>query len=392
MNHDKHDTHDTHDIHGTHDAHRTHDTHDAYLWDGSGPADADIQRLEDALRPLKHRAQQPQTAPTARADVLGTTALRAVHGSPNHHHRANVHRAPPRPRRLAPPFLALAALVALAATLALWTGRSPTAGPAWSVASLQGAPTIESRAIQNTGHLRVGQWLRTDDNSRAQLQVASLGSVTVEEGSRLRLVRAADNESRLELARGRIQAFIVAPPRLFFVDTPGAVAADLGCAYTLAVGDDGAGELRVTIGWVELDRRNGLDPRNPAGPAHISTVPAGAVCRMDPKLGPGTPHFADSTPEFIGWLNKLDAMGADTSPEHAAAAATAVSNLITLAGARDSLSLWHLLSRVTGPTRERVYDRLAQIVPPPAAATRSAVLALDQGALDAWWMAVRQSW
>jgi len=47
--------------------------------------------------------------------------------------------------------------------------------------------------------------------------------------------------------------------------------------------------------------------------------------------------------------------------------------------------LWHLLSRGTLAERERVYDRLAKLVPPPAGVTREAVLKKDQPALDQWW-------
>src|SRR4030095_15328631 len=104
-----------------------------------------------------------------------------------------------------------------------------------------------------TGRLTTGDWLVTDDESRAQISVGEIGEVKVEPNSRIRLVQARDKEHRLGLARGKMQAFIWAPPGQFYVDTPSAVAVDLGCSYTLEVNDDGLGLLRVTLGWVAFE-------------------------------------------------------------------------------------------------------------------------------------------
>lgn len=344
-----------HNIMRNDDDHLDADVSD-YLWDpASSPdaSDADIQRLEALLRPLAHRPGSVATAPITPRRASAPARRFAV-------------RRDSRPWR---PLLALAALVAIAAAISIQLHRPPTTG--WEVASLQGAPLIGGRAVPATGQIRVGQWLQTDDNSRAQLRVASLGSVTVEGGSKLRLVRAAQDEKRLELQRGTIHAFIVAPPRLFFVDTPAAIAADMGCAYTLNVGDDGAGQLEVTVGWVELERPG----------RHTSIVPAGAVCRMDPKSGPGTPHFASSSPEFVDHLNQFDAGSANQ-----------VAALARLATPRDALTLWHLIPRVAASQRDIIVQSLAHTVPLPPSVSRDAILALDQGALDAWWDAVRMSW
>ena len=86
----------------------------------------------------------------------------------------------------------------------------------------------------------------------------------------MRLLETQPTEHRLELARGKMSARIWAPPRLFFVDTPSAVAADLGCAYTLEVDDQGASLLQVTSGWVALELKD-----------RESMVPAGAPAKRD---------------------------------------------------------------------------------------------------------------
>ena len=171
---------------------------------------------------------------------------------------------------------------------------SHEANSTWRVNRLDGTPKIGTAGIANNGRLGVGQWLETDASSRAQIAVGSIGNVEIDENTRVRLVANQPTEHRLELARGKMSARIWAPPRLFFVDTPSAVAADLGCAYTLEVGDDGGSLLRVTSGWVALQLKD-----------RESIVPAGAVCETRPGIGPGTPYFEDAPSVFREALRKL---------------------------------------------------------------------------------------
>src|SRR5215213_1348731 len=246
---------------------------------------------------------------------------------------------------------------------------------AWRVKRLDGTPIVGAEKISNNGELAVGQWLETDGNSRAQIAVSSIGNVEVDENTRVRLLETRPTEHRLELARGKMSAHSWAPPRLFFVNTPSAVAADLGCAYTLEVDDQGSSLLRVTSGWVALELEN-----------RESIVPAGAACETRPSLGPGTPYFVDSPAGFQDALKKVD-----FDPD-AAARTTALKAMLDQARPRDTLTLWHLLTRVEGEDRARVYDKMATLFPPPAGVTREGVLALNQQMLDAWRDAMETTW
>jgi len=223
--------------------------------------------------------------------------------------------------------------------------------------------------------LAVGDWLETDGKSRAQIAVGSIGSVEVDENTRVRLLETQPTEHRLELARGKMSAHIWAPPRLFFVDTPSAVAADLGCAYTLEVDDQGSSLLRVTSGWVALELQN-----------RESVVPAGAACETRPTLGPGTPYFEDASNVFRQSLKTVDFDG------DAQARSAALGSVLDQARPRDTLTLWHLLARVDGEDRVRVYDRMAALAPPPAGVTREGILTLDQKMLDAWRDDLETTW
>jgi hypothetical protein len=57
-------------------------------------------------------------------------------------------------------------------------------------------------------------------------------------------------------------------------------------------------------------------------------------------------------------------------------------SMLGAARIRDTLTLWHLLSRVTPQERERVYDRIASMTPIPQEITKARALALDPETLN----------
>jgi hypothetical protein len=217
--------------------------------------------------------------------------------------------------------------------------------------------------------LRAGQLLETDAGSQASLTVAEVGRVDVEPQTRLRLVESRDARTRMKLERGTIHAFIWAPPGEFMVDTPSALAVDLGCRYTLRVDDNGNGLLRTTLGWVGF-KLNGRE----------AFIPEGAVDETRPEVGPGTPFFEDADAEFRSALREFDF--GQLSEEGRSAKLRAV---LMKARRSDALTLWHLLSRAQASDRLSVFDALNKLVPAPATVTREGIVRGDQGMLDAWW-------
>ena len=274
---------------------------------------------------------------------------------------------PARFRFLKPIAVATTFVLVLGAVL-LWLRPFQTkAGGQWNVARLGGSPRIDSQTMGDASKLGVGQWLETDATSRANIEVATIGSVEIDPNSRVRLLETNAEEHRLELQRGRLSARISAPPKLFFVNTPSGVAEDLGCAYTLEVDDAGNSILHVTLGWVALQ----LTDRE-------SAVPAGAACAMKRGFGPGTPYFEDATQTFRGSLSKFDFAG--SANEKSAALAAVLSE----ARPRDAMTLWYLLLRADRSDRAIVYDRLSALVSPPQDVTRDGVLNLDPQMLERW--------
>lgn len=240
------------------------------------------------------------------------------------------------------------------------------------VTSLAGAPLIAKSAINGKGKLATGELLETDAQSRAEITIGDIGKVEVEPNSSISLVETRPTEHRLNLQRGRVHALIKAPPRIFIVETPSATAVDLGCEYTLEVEEGGGSTLRVTGGYVSLERGG-----------RIAVVPAGAICLTRPQLGPGTPFFEDASEALRRAIADFDLKRDRPS---------ALRNILAEARRRDTLTLWNLLSQVSGSDRERVYDRLIELFPPPDEVTRGGILRLDPMMLETYRKRLEWAW
>src|SRR3989442_1464940 len=251
-------------------------------------------------------------------------------------------------------FIPLAAAAALA--LLLLGRRVPRlGGGAWEVTRLTGVPLVGAAPLAATGALRVGDWLETDDSSRAVIQVGDIGRVEVKPDTRIRLVRAQRTDHRLALERGEIYAKVDAPPRLFFVETPA-----------------GTGPIPGPAGYVEFD-----------GGGRRSIVPLGFRADTRRGFGPGTPYAEDAPEELRRALAAFDF--ANGGP-------AAVRRALAAARSEDAVSLWHLLGRVDLSLRREVYDRLSSLVPPPPppGVAREDVLRLDPLTLQTYWNTIRR--
>jgi FecR protein len=320
---------------------------DDYLWDGSGRPDPEIRRLEEVLGRMRHQGPAPIFPAVERVWPRRWSLPRAAR------------------------FAAVAATVIIVAGLvSFWRNGSTSEQTSWEVIATAGSPSIASRAMGSAhGKLGVGQTLETNAHSQASLAATDIGQVDLEPQTRLRVVETRPGRSRLALERGTIHASIWSPPGQFAVDTPSAIAVDLGCRYTLQVDDSGAGLLRTTFGWVGFKLRD-----------RESFIPEGAACATRPKIGPGTPYFEDASQTFQQALTQLD-----FEPLSAEQRRTALSVVLAEARARDALTLWHLLSRSNQSERGLIYDRLAALEPPPAGVTKQGILSLNPNMLDLWW-------
>lgn len=310
-----------------------------YLWDHSGPRDPEIVRLEKELRVFAQADPPP---------AFGGLQPRIS-----------------RLRTFIWTLSTAAAVIALSGFV--WQTRT-IVGPGLQVTRIDGAPTVGARTVDDTHELAVGHWLETNAEARARIDM-EIGQVDVDPKTRVGLLSTRPGDYRLHLARGTMHAFIWAPPGQFAVETASSTAIDLGCAYTLTMNDEGVGHVAVTSGWVGFEWQG-----------RESFIPAGAVCVTRPGLGPGIPHYDDVSPEFRAAIETIDLK---VGP--AAHRTEALDRVLSLAREKDAVTLWHLLSRVTGDQRDRVFDRLAHFIKPPASVTREGIRAGRKDMLDDWW-------
>lgn len=291
-------------------------------------------------------------------------------------HRAPLRAPPPREpgrrRRWVAASIA-GGVVAIAAVLVvvLRPDRDGCAAAGTGFAfEVEGGPARCGGGTASRGTLPVGAWLETSGGAVADVRVANIGALTVYGDSRLRLVGTGAGGHRMELARGKVAARVVAPPRLFVVDTPVATAVDLGCAYELAVDADGRTHLRVTSGVVSLE-----------GHGRVAYAPRGTEVIAEPGRGPGTPVALGAPDLLRAAVARFDA-GDDA----------AVRAIVDGAELRDTITLWNLLSRTAAPERATVIARLDVLAGRPDTVRTEDVLAGDAGAIERWREALDDRW
>jgi putative zinc finger protein len=267
------------------------------------------------------------------------------------------------PALRARPAFALAAVLVLATITMVFRQSGPR---------LAGSDVVRLDGPGAQARMAVGEWVQTDAFSRTRIRIGEIGTVDVAPNTRMQLLAAGSGEHRLNLARGSISAEILAPPRLFFVETPSSTVVDLGCAYTMQVDEAGMGLLRVTSGWASLEWTG-----------RESLVPAGATCPTRPKVGPGTPYFDDAPARLREALLAFD---------YDDGGRRALNVVLMEARPRDTLTLWHLLSRVEPPERTRVFDRMVELTPLPRGVSREKALALDPETLRLWREELAWTW
>jgi hypothetical protein len=331
------------------------------------PAPLESHDVEDLLRKI----------PLERAPGGLWDDIRIQLQQPEHKRKLPVLRRPIR----SPVLAAAAALVALIGGTYVGVLRTYDAPSRWQVLPLTGAPNIAGASVVQPSTIAAGEWLVTDSLSRAQLAVGRIGTAEIGPNSRVRLEPARWTAHRLTLERGSLAAVITAPPRLFFVQTPSALATDLGCAYTLEVDSVGTSRIHVTAGWVELEQGD-----------RVSLVPAGLIAEVEVGGGPGTPYPEGFLLDARDALHRLDIGVGNVADLEVVFRALHPSSAFIALRKQSAITLWHLLQRLDGDLRRRVYERLATLSAPPEGVTMKGILALERPMLERWRRDLNPMW
>lgn len=292
---------------------------DDYLWDKSGE-DAEVSRLEQLLAPLAHAAP-----------------LR-------------------RKRSRAPIFVIGGLLAAAAVALVIVWPRGDDGDATYSCSETAAGFAFTTRgggsvacggARVAAGVLPVGGTLDTGTHE-AVLAIADIGSAQLSPQTRVRLDATSRERHQLYLERGKLSAFVNAPPRLFAVGTPNGQVTDLGCAYTLEIDDAGAGSISVESGMVELETAS----------RKVIVVPAGASARLLAGRRASLPLSAGATARL-----------ATAVADFHADVAGARDRILDAATPTDAITVANLARVVSPAERRHVLERLSTLFPPPQGAT-----------------------
>lgn len=245
----------------------------------------------------------------------------------------------------------------------LFFDHSPSAF--WLVEKISGHPVIDSKAINEHGIIRTGENLITDSKSKARIKISSAGEIEVEPNTEVEIKETESFEYRLVLLRGKISARTSSAPRLFSIKTPSSDIKDLGCMYYISVDDKSVTTLQVISGWVLME--NDHDK---------SLLPAGTSCYSDLSKGIGTPFTDDASMLFKESLYKLDFQSSNESE---------LENILSEARKEDLITLFHLLKKLKGDSRGKVYDRIASLFGIPPQITREGIINGNKEMLERLW-------
>ena len=310
------------------------ETREEYLWDRSGPADPEVERLERLLSRHRFEGGEPPR--------LETPARRA---------------------RWLRPLLAVAAVaICLLGLRAYFEGSTFRSADSYRVEGVAGLERI-----------RAGEGFETGGDD-ATVHVASIGDVRVAPGSRVRVERIESGAHYLFLERGQVTARILAAPQVFRIGTPAGWSIDLGCEYDLAVDDDGAARLTVRTGRVAFEAEG-----------REVVVPMGSWCETAPGRPPSVPVSIEAPLDLVRAVRALE-RERDPAPE--------ALQRVREADIRDhGATLWHLfLYAEARSAREVAYANLARVYPLPRGHDESAIRAGDPQALRAWREIVARDW
>ena len=327
-----------------------------YLWDPTSSPAPEVQDVERMLEPLTFEATtRPLIWPeeTLRgSDRLrqGPPTLRAKAEDPGLHGRTvrgGVRRWAYR--------LAAAAAVALAIgwSISAWRFSWPD-GRAWSV---------ESASPAMPRQFAVGSVLDLPGATRARVDIARIGTMQIEGGSRVTLRYTQGIRHRLTLDRGTVRVRTWAPPGSVLFQTPTGDVIDLGCEFDLTA-EETRSIVRVRSGWVQLD--NGVAE---------ALVPAGAASEMRRDRAPGVAVYEDARPEFAAAVRGLESGAGDRR--------ALVDAIVASARARDMYTLLMLAERQEFGS-DRLLAAAADLWPPPRGVTVNGILRGDRDALGRW--------
>ncbi len=234
----------------------------------------------------------------------------------------------------------------------------------WKVTSLSGTPFISEEAMAKLDSIRDGEYIVTNDSSRAELFITDIGKVLVEPNTKLMIVKGEDGKNKLSVIYGTIDADMKKVQEPVRVELPSAVAMDDGGSYKVTVDGSGDGLFFVKSGQVEVVSAN-----------KQSVVPAGSLVMTKKDRGVGTPFSNQTSEVFKKALYNFDFGNCDVS---------CVTTILDAANKNDAVSLVNMIPEVEEQYKDKVYSKVASFVPPPRPVHRDSLPYIDEKEIEEW--------
>ena len=234
----------------------------------------------------------------------------------------------------------------------------------WKVSNIQGNSLIGNSVMSGNDSIKEGEWIQTNNDSRAELIVANIGKVIIEPNSKVVFVKGADGNNRIMVEYGTINTVMNPNSRSFFVEMPSAVATDNGGSYTMTVDSTGDGLVYVRSGKVEI-----------ASPKRDAIIPAGSLVLTKKDVGVGTPFAENSSAKFKNALFNYDFGNCNDA---------CVKTLLNNAKMGDAVTLVNLIPNVNKEYSDQVYTKLAGFVPPPRTVSADSIPYINEEEINQW--------
>ena len=234
----------------------------------------------------------------------------------------------------------------------------------WKVSNLQGNSLIGDVAMSSNDSIKEGQFIQTNNVSRAELVIADIGKIIIEPNTKVYFVKGSDGNNRINVEYGTINADMNSNGKTFFVEMPSAVATDNGGKYTMTIDSLGDGFVFVKSGKVDVE-----------SPNRAAIVPAGNIVLTKKNIGVGTPFNENSSPKFRNALFSYDFGKCNDA---------CVAILLNAAKMSDAVTLVNLMPNVDKEYSDKVYTKLANFVPPPSNINTDSIPFIDEEKLNQW--------
>lgn len=234
----------------------------------------------------------------------------------------------------------------------------------WKLIDVQGNVTINGKPASQVDALSIGDWIETDELSSATINIPDIGTITLEPGTKIRLVQSDDDKKKIELQYGMLNSDTRASKSNLYINSDKTTAIDFGGVFSFAVDKNGEGLIFVQDGSVKVKSDN-----------RDAIIPTGQFCYVMTNLGPGTPFSKDASKEFRKSLMQYDFYNGG---------AEAFASAFSSAGFTDAISLVNLIPTVPGNDRVAVFNKISNYVAPPGNIHRDSIKYYKVEELKEW--------